>query len=180
MDKTVSIPTLATPRMILRGFSSDDVEPLHEILSEPGVLRYFPSSDPPPVERVEKLIENHKSHWTKLGFGWWAVMDRIENELLGWCGLGLLEDSGETEIKYLFKRSAWGQGMATESATACVDYAFQEVELDTIIGLTHPDNIASQRVLEKSGLLFSNQAEYFGMTCYRFVMSRDQYYSGRR
>lgn len=39
--------------------------------------------------------------------------------------------------------------------------------------MTHPENIASQRVLEKSGLHFVEKAVYFGMDCFRYVIERD-------
>lgn len=180
MVEDPSIPTLETPRVILRAFDQEDALPLHRILSEPGVLRYFPSSNPPPLERVEKLIESHWKHWMDNGFGWWAVADKGNDGLVGWCGLGLLEDTNEIEIKYLLRRSHWGRGIATEAAGPCIDYAYREVHLRTIIGLTHPDNIASQRVLEKIGLTFRNQAEYFGMTCFRYTIERGEYHSNRR
>ncbi|MGB3716106.1 MAG: GNAT family N-acetyltransferase [Candidatus Promineifilaceae bacterium] len=175
MEKGTAIPTLATPRVILRAFKENDAHSLHRILSEPGVLRYFPSSNPPPLERVEKLIESHQRHWEENGYGWWAAVDRGNDELIGWCGLGLLEETDEIEIKYLLKRSHWGRGIATEAAGFCIDYAFRDAQLEKIIGLTHPDNVASQRVLEKIGLNFRNRAEYFGMMCFRFTMTKDQF-----
>jgi len=180
VEPDLAIPTIETPRVVLRAFDDDDAKPLFSILSEPGVLRYFPSSNPPPLDRVEKLIENHKRHWLENGFGWWAAADRADDGLIGWCGLGLLEETVEIEIKYLFRPSRWGRGIATEAASVCLQYAFREAALESIIGLTHVDNIASQRVLEKIGLTFRNQAEYFGMTCCRFAIDRKVFESNRR
>ena len=180
MQNGTAIPILETSRVILRAFDDSDAQPLHQILSEPGVLRYFPSSIPPAMERVEKLVEIHKRHWEENGYGWWAAVDRDDEALIGWCGLGLLEETDEIEIKYLLKRSHWGRGIATEAAGVCVNYAFRDAQLDTIIGLAHPDNVASQRVLEKIGLNFRNRAEYFGMECFRFTMTKDQFDSNQR
>jgi ribosomal-protein-alanine N-acetyltransferase len=59
--------------------------------------------------------------------------------------------------------------LATESAQAVVDFGLNTIGLKQIIGLTHPDNIASQRVLEKSGLSFTKRATYFGMEMFRFA-----------
>ena len=44
-----------------------------------------------------------------------------------------------------------------------------------IIGLTLPDNVASQRVLEKAGLTFSNRATYFGLDCLRHTIDRQRF-----
>jgi len=179
MNEPLRIPTIETPRTFLRAFNVGETKTLHAILAEPGVLRYFPSSKPPPLERVEKLIESQSRHWEEQGYGWWAVADQKDDTLIGWCGLGFLENTEEIEIKYLFKRSHWGKGIATETASVCLEYGYREVDLDTIIGLTHLENIASQRVLEKIGLSFRNQAEYFGMACRRYTVSRKEYESFR-
>jgi ribosomal-protein-alanine N-acetyltransferase len=175
MNEQLRIPTIETPRTVLRAFNDGEAKTLHAILSEPGVLRYFPSSNPPSLERVEKLIESQSRHWEERGYGWWAVADQADDNLVGWCGLGFLEDTEETEIKYLFRPSHWGRSIATETASICIEYAYREVNLDTIIGLTHLENIASQRVLEKIGLTFRNQADYFGMRCCRFTISREEF-----
>ena len=179
MNEHHRIPTIETPRTILRAFNAGETKTLHTILSEPGVLRYFPSSNPPSLGRVEKLIESQSHHWEEQGFGWWAVADKADDSLDGWCGLGFLEDTEETEIKYLFSPSHWGRGIATETASVCLEYGYREVNLDTIIGLTHLENIPSQRVLEKIGLTFRNQAEYFGMQCRRYTIDRKEFESFR-
>jgi ribosomal-protein-alanine N-acetyltransferase len=132
------------------------------------------------MEQVGKLLEIHKQHWAENGYGWWAAVDRGDDELIGWCGLGLLEETGEVEIKYLLKRSHWGRGIATEAAGVCIAYAFRDARLATIIGLAHPDNVASQRVLEKIGLHFSNRADYFGMACLRYTITEDQFDTNQR
>jgi len=163
------IPQILTRRLLLRGFSSADAEPLQAILAEANVLRYFPRTEPWPLETVNRWLAEHWRHWEDHGFGWWAVADRQSEQLLGWCGLGILDETGEVEVKYLLRPSSWGQGIATEAARQSVGYAFGEVGLTLVIGLTHPDNIASQRVLEKVGLTYTNRAVYFGFDCLRFA-----------
>ena len=159
----------------MRPLREDEDVPLHAILSEPGVLRYFPSDTPPPLDRVARLIANQRQLWEDKGYGWWAVADRVSDRLMGWSGLGYLEETDEVEIKYLFGRSSWGRGIATETATIGIDYAFQQMNLETVIGLTHLENLASQRVLEKIGLTYRHDAEYFGMICRRYTITRAEY-----
>ena len=166
------IPQLLTRRLLLRGFTPDDAEPLQAILAEPDVLRYFPRSEPWPLEKVERWLAEHWRHWLEHGFGWWAVSRRNDEQLLGWCGLGMLDETGEVEVKYLLRPASWGQGLATEAARQSLGYAFGEAGLSLVIGLTHPDNIASQRVLQKIGLTYTNRAIYFNFDCYRFARER--------
>ena len=46
----------------------------------------------------------------------------------------------------------WGKGLATEAAGAVVDWFFERQLAQRLIAFTHPDNIASQRVLRKIGM----------------------------
>ncbi len=49
---------------------------------------------------------------------------------------------------------------------------FEKLDLDIIVGIDHTDNVASQRVLEKLGMRFTEAKEYFGMACYRYAIER--------
>ena len=84
----------------------------------------------------------------KMEYGRWACIDKSNNEYLGWCGLKLNEQD-MVDIGFRFFRKYWGKGYATESAKACLEYGFEELEIKEIIGRVAKDNIASIRVLEK-------------------------------
>ncbi|MCP4362490.1 MAG: GNAT family N-acetyltransferase [Chloroflexi bacterium] len=168
----MNIPTITTPRLALRPFTEADTTALYEILSDPEVLRYFPSSKPPAQEQVARLIAGQLKHWKAHGHGWWAVESRAGGQFMGWCGLQYLPETDEIEVGYLLGKPFWGQGLATEATQASLRYAFEDKGLETIVAIVHPGNRASQRVLEKSGMAFTNEAEYFGMDCYRYVLGR--------
>jgi ribosomal-protein-alanine N-acetyltransferase len=168
----MKIPTIQTPHLILRGFTPDDFDPLFAILSNRDVIRYLPRTEPWPEEIVRRTMARQREHWEQHGFGWYAVECREERSLLGWCGLNIIDKTEEVEIKYLLKQSHWGRGLATEGATRCVQDGLQTLGLDEIIGLAHPDNIASQRVLEKAGLRYSNRAQYFGLDLLRYTINQ--------
>jgi [ribosomal protein S5]-alanine N-acetyltransferase len=99
----------------------------------------------------------------------------VDNRLVGWNGLEYLPDTGETEVGYLLSRSARGKGYATQAARAAVSFGFRTVGLESIIGLVHPDNIPSIRVLEKSGLRFIDNKVYFGMEMRRYRINRVEF-----
>ena len=171
----MNIPSLETPRLILRGFSPADFKPLCAILSDREVLRYMPRTDPYPPESVQRIIDCQQLHWDMHGFGWYAVEDRLSAELVGWCGLGVLDETNETEIKYLLKRSHWGRGLATEAALPCLAGGFTRYGLQAIIGLVHPHNAASRRVLEKLGLTYQDRVHYWGMDLDRLALIKTGY-----
>ncbi len=171
----MGIAVIKTPRLILRAFTPLDLDPLFAIVSDREVIRYFPRTEPWPREAVQDIVQRQKDHWEEHGFGWYAAECRECNELLGWCGLCVLDETGETEIKYLLKQSHWGRGLATEGASRCLQDGFKELDLELVIGLVHPGNLASQRVLEKIGLRFSNRAHYFGLELLRYTTDRERF-----
>ena len=167
---SMRIPTIATKRLTLRAFTPADAGPLYRILAEMDILRYWPTTNSPSRQQVRKLIDHQLQHWEEHRLGWWAVEPRSGDRLIGWSGLQHLPETNEVEVAYLLSRAWWGRGLATEAATACLHYGFVELGLDRIIGLTHPDNIGSQRVLEKVGLIFVDRAHYFGIEVCRYAV----------
>lgn len=164
------IPILHTDLLTLRPFTLADVQPLHRILSEPDILQYFPRTDPPDIERVQKIIQHQLAHWEEHHLGWWAVAPKGGTELIGWNGLQFLTETGETEVGYLLSKPFWGLGYATEGARVALKYGFEKLKLRQIIGLTHQENRASQNVLKKCGMHYTGQVEYFGMQMLRFSL----------
>lgn len=169
----MNIPTMRTLRLRLRAFAQEDAGPLHRIMGERGVLCYFPNQDPPSLQRIQKLIAGQLAHWEKHGHGWWAVELGAEAGLIGWAGLQYLSDTDETEVAYFLEKKCWGQGLATEAAKAGLEFGFGELGLACIVGIVHPDNIASQRVLEKAGMQYVERTQYFGMDCCRYVITEE-------
>ena len=60
---------------------------------------------------------------------------------------------------YALQPAHWGRGLATEAAAATLDWAFEHLDLEEVIGLARPDNAASRRVLEKLGLSYAGISE---------------------
>ena len=93
----MNIPTLTTPRLTLRPFTEADAEPLHRILNEDGILRYFPRPDPPDLARVERLVAGQLRHWEEHGLGWWAVETAAR---LASCSAGTACNTSRTPKKW--------------------------------------------------------------------------------
>ena len=164
--------TITTSRLILRPFTPADAGPFHQILCGKDVLRYFPRSEPPPRERVENWIRQVLAHWQEHGYGLWAVVTRASGELLGRSGLQWLSETGEIEVDFLLDEHFWGQGFATEAGQASLRFGLGKLAVDYVVGIVHPENLASQRVLEKIGMTRRERACYFGMDCYRYAVDR--------
>ena len=109
-----------------------------------------------------------------------AIVARDDGQVVGWCGLEYLPELGETEVGYLLSRRTWGRGYATDAARAAVDYGFEKAALPGIIGLVHPDNIGSIRVLEKCGMTFVDRLTLWQMDMSRYRVERAAYEAGQR
>ena len=160
-------PSIQTPHLVLRPLESTDAEVLHRIYQSEGVLRYFPNPTPPPLEKIQRFITGQQAHWEKYRYGNWGVLPEGEKEIVGWAGLQFLPELNETEVGYLLDRPFWGKGYATEAALASLDFGFERFDLDHIIALVHPDNLASRRVIEKCGLAYVETLSLWGMELMR-------------
>jgi ribosomal-protein-alanine N-acetyltransferase len=168
----MEIPTLTTRRLMLRELTEQDAEPLFHILRQDGVLRYFPNSNPPTLERIQNMIARHRTHWKEYGYGRWAIVPRAGQACIGWAGLEFLPEMNEAEVAYLLSKDYWGQGLATEAALAAVQYGFETAGLARIVGIVHVENVASRRVMDKLGMSLLDQANLWEMECYRYSISR--------
>jgi RimJ/RimL family protein N-acetyltransferase len=62
--------------------------------------------------------------------------------------------------------------LATEAALASVRFGFADLALKSIIGLVIPENIASVRVLEKTGLRYAETVMFLGSQFSKYVITR--------
>ena len=114
-----------------------------------------------------------ESHFEQHGFGLWAVEFKETGELIGDCGLFLVEGRGpEVEVAYHFGKEWWGHGYATEAATACLGYGFRECGLQEIIAISYPQHTASRRVMEKSGMKYVGNARYYEIDVVKYSKRR--------
>jgi ribosomal-protein-alanine N-acetyltransferase len=171
----MKIPQVTTARLLLRPFDDSDAKPLHALVSVEGMLQYFPGPGQPTLEQVQRLIERQILHWQEHGLGWWGVELIDEGELLGWNGLQYLPETEEVEVGYLLAKPYWNKGLATEGARAALRFGFDELQLEQIVGIVHPENKASERVLEKLGMRFTEQTEYFDMQVFRYEIDRSEF-----
>lgn len=166
------IPTIQTSRLVLRPWRADDADTWFSILQEQGILHYFPNPKPPPREKADSYIAHHQKQWEERGYGHWAVVTPEDGQVVGWNGLEYLPELGETEVAFLLSSRVWGRGYASEAARAALNFGFETARLDKIIGLVHPDNIASISVLEKCGLRFVDHVQLWGMAMSRYALRR--------
>ncbi len=102
--------------------------------------------------QTKAYLERNLAHWSRQGFGIWILRDPTTGRVMGRAGLRHvdIEGSPEVELAYALLPEFWGQGLATDVARACVTIGREWLGLSSLVALTRPDNVASQRVLIKA------------------------------
>ena len=163
---------LETDRLLVREFVESDAEALFQLNSDPQVLRFVPDKQLRSVEQARQMLLDHPiADYRKYGFGRGACILKSSGEQIGFAGLKYLKELDEVDVAYRLMRAYWGLGLATEAARASVRFGFTELRLKRIIGVVMPENIASVRVLEKTGLRFSGMVQYAEKKFARYVIS---------
>lgn len=147
---------LDTGRLILRRFTTDDAGNLAELDGDPEVMRFLTGGNPMPRDVIEAEILPRFLRYDERfpGFGFWAAIDRVTGDFVGWFSLRPLDeaDPGEASLGFRLRRAVWGQGYATEGARALVRLGFTALGVKRVVATTYQDNLASRRVMEKVGM----------------------------
>ena len=145
---------MQTARLRLRRWIGADHEPFAALNADPAVMEYFP--DLLTRQQSDTLIEAIESGFEQRGFGLWAVEVRATEAFIGFTGLN--EPSLEAhftpavEVGWRLARAAWGEGYATEAATASLAFGFKQIGLDQIVSFTSAENLRSRAVMERIGM----------------------------
>src|SRR5438309_8129816 len=164
---------LETDRLLLRQYVEEDAEAFFRLNTTPEVLRFVPDKALLSVEQARQILIDHPmADYRKYGFGRGACILKNTGEQIGFAGLKYLEELGEVDVAYRLLPKYWGQGLATEAALASVRFGFADLDLKRIIGLVMPENKASVRVLEKTGLRYVETATFWGSQFSKYVINR--------
>ncbi|QEG23579.1 hypothetical protein MFFC18_34800 [Mariniblastus fucicola] len=131
-----------------------DIAPFAAMCADANVMRYFPEllSQQKAIEQ----IRGFQRHFAENGFTYFAVEELTSAEFLGFVGLKHQSfDSPYTpaiDIGWRLKKEAWGRGFATEAAKACLDFAFEDLQLDSVLSICPTINLASEAVMKRIGM----------------------------
>jgi RimJ/RimL family protein N-acetyltransferase len=123
---------------------------MYELNADPRVIQYTLNPPFKDIQEAADFIANY-GEYRKSGFGRWAVIKKETEEFIGWCGLKFNEEE-MVDLGYRFHQREWGKGYATESARAVLEYGFDEYGLKEIVARAQVKNLASIRVMEKTGM----------------------------
>lgn len=167
---------LETKRLYLREMNPSDFNSLCRIVQDEKAMYAYEGafSD----QEVQEWLDRQIYRYQKWNFGLWAAVLKETDKMIGQCGLTMQQwkDQEVLEIGYLFERSHWHQGYATEAAKACKQYAFEKLNASEVCSIIRDSNTASQNVAMRNGMVMKDQwiKHYKGvdMPHYRYVVYR--------
>jgi len=148
------VTELATPRLLLRQWRDDDLAPFAALNADPAVMRHFPAR----MTRTQSDDFARFIHATieRQGWGLWAVEVQDGAPFIGFVGLNRPRFEAHftptTEVGWRLGRDHWGQGYATEAATAALTFAFDRLDCREVVSFTATGNDRSRRVMERLGM----------------------------
>jgi RimJ/RimL family protein N-acetyltransferase len=151
----MSAAEIVTQRLRLRRWRSEDRAPFAALNADPRVMEHFPKC----LDRGESdaMVERIEAHFAKHGFGPWAVEVKGGAPFIGYIGLAVPRFDAPfmpaVEIGWRLAFDAWGNGFATEGATAVLAHAREHLRMTNIVSYTAPSNLRSIRVMERIGLV---------------------------
>jgi len=155
-------PILETERLKLRYLVQSDFQAIDAMGKDAEVMEFITFG------KLKTSEENQADLDRWIGycdgrFGVWAVINKVTEDFLGWVCLKALPNPEEIEIGWRFARSAWGRGFATEASKELMRYGFEELQLSYICAIALPENMASRRIMEKLGMSYIRNGEWYGL-----------------
>jgi RimJ/RimL family protein N-acetyltransferase len=152
----MTIPVLETERLLLREHRPEDFRPFMEMWSDENVARYITGRAFTEEESWSRYLRNI-GQWEALGFGFWAVEEKISQRFIGQIGFveGMrdIEPSlkGVPEVGWSLDPSTQKRGYALEGARAAIVWGEKHFGGRPIRCIISPENAPSLKLAEKLG-----------------------------
>ncbi|KAA0993545.1 GNAT family N-acetyltransferase [Dyadobacter aurulentus] len=148
-----------TPRLYIREFNMEDLMGLHTICSDQDLMRFIGDGKPLTIEQVKEWVFVTKNNYKSKGFGNYAIVSKLNDELIGYCGLVYSKHIDKIELIYALKKQYWNLGLATEASAKMLEFGLNTLKLREIYASIDPENKASGKVLSKLGFSFLYQQD---------------------
>jgi [ribosomal protein S5]-alanine N-acetyltransferase len=164
---------LETERLLFRHHQEEDLEAYCQMMADPEFRR--PSGGAPLTrEEAEKSFRN--TWFPPRPMGLLATVYKPEGSYIGYCGLYPQRGDddevipGEGVLAFYLARPYWGRGLATEAGRAFLEYGFRQLGLTRIVAGANTKNLASNRVIQKVGLVWVRSGEGGGNAWHEYEL----------
>lgn len=164
--------SITTDRLFLTPFAPEHADDLLAMNSDPDVMRYL--GDIQTRADVETSIERVQARWEKSGYSWWTIFLKDTDTMIGSACLQNLahKDDAPLEIGWRLKTAHHGKGYATEAGQAAMDFGFNTIGVDYLCAVTNPDNLASQKVMQRLGMHYVGIQTHYDEPCVYYEMHK--------
>jgi RimJ/RimL family protein N-acetyltransferase len=153
----MALPTIRTRRILLRPWTRDDVDALHELWTAPEVRRYLWDDVVITRQTAEQVVDSVLRTEELHGIGCWTLymtpdVSGADTLIDGFCGFRLIDEGPEIELLYGLRGEHWGKGLTTEAGAAALEYLWRATAYQQVYARTDPPNIKSVSVMQRLGM----------------------------
>ncbi|WP_375753914.1 GNAT family N-acetyltransferase [Vibrio sp. HN007] len=152
-----------TKRLVIRHFELKDATYILNQLNQDSFIRYIADKNVRTQSDAEKYLEegplaSYKWH----GFGLNMVLLKESGAAIGMCGLVKRDELEHPDLGYACLPEYWSKGYSFEASEAVLRNARKVHGIQTVLGVTHPDNEASNKLLMKLGFQQVKTIDLYG------------------
>ena len=142
-----------TERLTLRPLALADLDALHEMYRDPGVMQYI-TGRPRSYDETRDRLAHHVADFERHGFGFYAAVLKSSGAMVGRCGLEPVPAPRglQGELAWMFAPAVRGQRLASEFAPAMIRHGFARFPIVRMFATADHRNAASIRVMRTSGM----------------------------
>lgn len=146
---------LSTARLRLEPLDDIHFDGMQAMNDDLEVMRWLLGRTATPDE-TRAMIARARTRRETWGYGWWALIDAADGEMVGAAGIQHLgfDRANPHELGWRLRRDRWGMGLASEAAREIARYGFETLEAPRLCAIRHPQNAASLRVMERLGMRY--------------------------
>ena len=146
---------LQTERLSLRRLTLDDAELMLAIWNDPAFIRFVGDRGIRTLDVARLALEEGALKlYSDYGYGPFRVALIADDTPIGVCGLFRREGLDEPDIGFSILPQHWRKGYAYEAASAVVQHAKTDIQLERLTAVVSTENAASVALIEKLGLQF--------------------------
>ncbi|WP_374507500.1 GNAT family N-acetyltransferase [Flavobacterium sp.] len=147
-------PNLETNRLNLRRLTSEDVDEILVLRSNPEIMQFIPR---PLIKSKEEALEFITTMNAAVDSNTvinWAITTKENDELIGMIGFYRMKpENYRAEVGYILSAAYHGQGIITEALQRVIQFGFEEMGLNSIEAVIDPENFGSEKVLLKNNFV---------------------------
>jgi len=171
--------SIETNRLILRPHEVSDFPAVRAMWSDPGVVRHIYDREQTDSESWTRLLR-YRGHWSLLGFGYWAVIEKQDDSFIGEIGFADYRREidppfvDQPEAGWVMTTRSHGKGFAREAMEAALRWADKSLSMEKTVAMITPENTASIRLAERLGYAEARTSQFNGEDRLIFERPRKQ------